>query len=93
MHRTRPNHSFLDVAAFGPDGELLHDRGASAEPGLYFLGLEFQYALASGTIQGMDRDARYLCAACAGTGRDVPPVSHGSQHWRNRGTCQSHPAD
>lgn len=55
-----PDHSFLDVAVFGPDGTLLHDRGASAEPGLYFLGLEFQYALASGTIQGLDRDARYL---------------------------------
>jgi putative flavoprotein involved in K+ transport len=55
-----PDHSFLDLPVFGPDGRLLHERGVAAEPGLYFLGLEFQYALASGTIQGLDRDARYL---------------------------------
>jgi putative flavoprotein involved in K+ transport len=29
-------------------------------PGLYFLGLPFQFALASEQIQGLDRDARYL---------------------------------
>jgi putative flavoprotein involved in K+ transport len=36
-------------------------RGVSPdEPGLLFLGLDFQYAIASSTIQGVDRDARYL---------------------------------
>ena len=35
-------------------------RVARQVPGLYFLGLEFQYAVASATIQGLDRDARYL---------------------------------
>ena len=30
------------------------------ETGLYFIGLEFQYAAASATIQGLDQDARYL---------------------------------
>jgi putative flavoprotein involved in K+ transport len=54
------DHSFLDLPVAGPDGQLLHERGVAAEPGLYFLGLGFQYALASGTIQGLDRDARYL---------------------------------
>jgi putative flavoprotein involved in K+ transport len=55
-----PDHSFLDLPAFSDDGRPLHDRGVSPEPGLYYLGLEFQYAMASGTIQGLDRDARYL---------------------------------
>jgi putative flavoprotein involved in K+ transport len=32
---------------------------------LYFLGLEFQYAVASATIQGLDQDARYLLRAMA----------------------------
>jgi putative flavoprotein involved in K+ transport len=48
------------LPAFDDDGRPLHDRGVSPEPGLFYLGLEFQYALASGTIQGLDRDARYL---------------------------------
>jgi len=45
---------------FGEDGRPIHRRGVSDVPGLYFLGLEFQFALASGQIQGLDRDARYL---------------------------------
>ncbi|MGH2671788.1 MAG: hypothetical protein ACRDHC_02310 [Actinomycetota bacterium] len=38
---------------FGEDGEPLHDRGVvSSEPGLYFVGLNFQYAATSETIPG-----------------------------------------
>ena len=56
-----PDHSWLDLPVFGDDGKPRHDRGiATDEPGLMFLGLEFQFALASATIQGLDRDARYL---------------------------------
>ena len=52
---------WLDLPIFGPDGEIEHDRGVPrAVSGLYFLGLEFQYAVASATIQGLDRDARHL---------------------------------
>lgn len=53
---SRPDHGFLDLPAAGQE----HRRGVAAEPGLYFLGLEFQYALASATLQGLDRDARHL---------------------------------
>jgi putative flavoprotein involved in K+ transport len=56
-----PDHSWLDLPVFDEDGKTRHDRGiATDEPGLMFLGLEFQFAVASGTIQGLDRDARYL---------------------------------
>jgi putative flavoprotein involved in K+ transport len=52
---------WLDLPVLGPEGEIEHDRGVARQvPGLYFLGLEFQYAVASATIQGLDRDARYL---------------------------------
>jgi len=55
-----PDHSFLDLPVF-ERGRVRHERGvATGEPGLMFLGLEFQFAVASGTIQGLDRDARYL---------------------------------
>jgi putative flavoprotein involved in K+ transport len=58
---SRPDHSWLDLPVFGEDGHPRHDRGiAQAEPGLMFLGLDFQFAVASGMIQGLDRDARYL---------------------------------
>ena len=57
-----PEHSWLHVpAAFDDEGEPDQWRGAAREvPGLYFLGLDFQYALASGQIQGLDRDARHV---------------------------------
>lgn len=55
-----PDHSFLDASLIGADGRPEHHRGVGTVPGLYFLGLEFQFALASATIQGLDRDARYL---------------------------------
>lgn len=57
---SRPDHRFLEVPVFGDDGRPRHHRGVTAVPGLYFLGLEFQFALASGQLQGLDRDARYL---------------------------------
>lgn len=56
-----PDHSFLDLPLRpGEDGLPRHDRGVAEEPGLYFLGLFFQYAVASETIQGLARDARWL---------------------------------
>jgi putative flavoprotein involved in K+ transport len=59
----RPDFSWIDLPLFGDDGRPLHDRGVVAgEPGLYFLGLPFQYALTSFLIGGVGRDAAYLAA-------------------------------
>ena len=55
-----PDYRFLDLPGVDPAERPEERRGVSPEPGLYFLGLEFQFAIASGTIQGVDRDARYL---------------------------------
>jgi putative flavoprotein involved in K+ transport len=57
---SRADHRFLEVPVFGEDGRPRHRRGVSTVPGLYFLGLPFQFALASEQIQGLDRDARYV---------------------------------
>lgn len=56
-----PDHTWIDLPVFGADGRPRHERGvASGVPGLYFLGLDFQYAIASASIQGVGRDARFL---------------------------------
>ncbi|GAB3855319.1 NAD(P)/FAD-dependent oxidoreductase [Nocardioides maradonensis] len=57
---TVADHRFLELPGFDDRGRPLHERGLSPIPGLAFLGLPFQYALASQQIQGVDRDARYL---------------------------------
>jgi putative flavoprotein involved in K+ transport len=39
----------------------MHERGVVAsEPGLYFVGLAFLYAVSSSQIQGIGRDAAYI---------------------------------
>ncbi|MGW7685944.1 flavin-containing monooxygenase [Kribbella sp. NPDC054772] len=56
-----PDHSWIDLPVFDENGRPRHERGVSSDvPGLYFLGLDFQYAIASAAVQGVDRDARFL---------------------------------
>ena len=63
---SRPDYQWIELPVIGADGHPLHRRGVvESVPGLYFLGLEFQFALASGTIQGVPRDARYLARQIA----------------------------
>jgi putative flavoprotein involved in K+ transport len=72
-----PDHAFLPADAFDTDGTARHRRGVSTVAGLYFLGLDFQFALASGTIQGFDRDARYLLRLMRRTGKRPAPAQAG----------------
>ena len=57
----RPEYSWIDLPVFGGDGLPLHRRGVvESEPGLYFIGLAFQYGATSDTLPGVGRDARYV---------------------------------
>jgi putative flavoprotein involved in K+ transport len=57
----RHDLSWIDLPIFGEDGEPVHERGVvTGQPGLYFVGLVFQYAAASDVIPGVGRDARYV---------------------------------
>lgn len=42
------------------DGQVVHQRGVTQIPGLYFLGLKFQNTSSSGLIRGADPDAQYI---------------------------------
>jgi putative flavoprotein involved in K+ transport len=57
-----PQYDWLDIpAAFDGAGWPRQIRGiADAVPGLAFVGLPFQYAVASPTLMGMGRDAQYV---------------------------------
>lgn len=57
----RHDLSWIDLPIFGEDGEPMHERGVvTSEPGLYFVGLFFQYSAASDVIPGVGRDAKYV---------------------------------
>lgn len=59
---SRPQHDWIDIPeAFGADGFVQQQRGlVDAVPGLGFVGLPFQYSVASPTLMGMGRDAEYV---------------------------------
>jgi len=57
----RQEFSWIDLPIFGEDGEPVHDRGVVvSEPGMYFMGLIFQYAATSNVLPGLGRDAKYI---------------------------------
>jgi putative flavoprotein involved in K+ transport len=61
----RPDFSWIEVPVLGEDGSPVHKRGVTAAPGLYFIGLRFQYRLNSSLIGGVGRDAEFIGAAVA----------------------------
>jgi len=79
-----PDFSWIDLPAFGEnEHEPMHHRGVVAnQPGLYFVGLSFLYAMSSGFLPGVDRDAEHIVhAILAGADRTSdrpgPAVDHG----------------
>lgn len=48
-----------------------HERGVTAVPGLYFLGLPWQYPWGSGRFSGIARDAAYLRERISGLNRSA----------------------
>jgi putative flavoprotein involved in K+ transport len=57
----RPDYSLVAAPIVGDDGWPVEVRGVSPTvPGLYFLGVPFQYAFASMLVTGAGRDARYV---------------------------------
>jgi hypothetical protein len=60
-----PGFHWIDLPVFG-EHEPLHERGiVPSLPGLYSVGLHFQYALSSSTLRGVSRDARRVVRAIA----------------------------
>jgi len=56
----RPDYTWIEVPVFDGRGYPTHWRGVTSAPGLYFLGLPWQYTWGSGRMEGVGRDARYL---------------------------------
>ncbi|GAA4831510.1 MSMEG_0569 family flavin-dependent oxidoreductase [Actinomycetospora corticicola] len=56
----RQNFSWVDVPVFSGRGAPGHQRGVTSAPGLYFLGLPWQWTWGSGRFSGVGDDARYL---------------------------------
>lgn len=56
----RTDYRWLHAGVFDGEGHPTHNRGVTAVPGLYFLGLPWQHTWGSGRFAGVARDAEYL---------------------------------
>jgi putative flavoprotein involved in K+ transport len=57
----REDFSWIDLPIFDEEGKPRHERGVvEDEPGLYFVGLMFQYAVTSDVLPGVGRDAEHV---------------------------------
>jgi putative flavoprotein involved in K+ transport len=54
------DHSWIREPVFGADGHLVHRRGVTASPGLYFLGLPWQHTRGSALLGWVKDDAEFL---------------------------------
>ncbi|MFN5163200.1 MAG: MSMEG_0569 family flavin-dependent oxidoreductase [Cyanobacteriota bacterium] len=59
----RSDFRWIDVPVFDGSGMPAHDRGITASPGLYFLGLPWLHTWGSGRFCGVAEDAAYLADA------------------------------
>lgn len=59
-----PGFDWIDLPVFGEQGQVLHRGGVvESQPGLYFVGLAFLYAMSSSMIHGVGRDAARIVKA------------------------------
>ena len=70
-----PGFSWIDMPVMGPDGEPRHEGGVALdEPGLYYVGLHFLYALSSTMIHGIARDAERIAGVIEDRTRAAAPA-------------------
>jgi putative flavoprotein involved in K+ transport len=56
----RVDHSWVDVPVFDEEGRLVHRRGVTDSPGLYFLGLSWQHTRGSALLGWVKDDAEHI---------------------------------
>jgi putative flavoprotein involved in K+ transport len=56
----RPDHSWIEPTVLDVDGRVVHRRGVTDVPGLYFLGLTWQHTRGSALLGWVKDDARFL---------------------------------
>jgi putative flavoprotein involved in K+ transport len=59
----RSDYSWIDLPGVSRDGKVVHRRGITEVPGLYFLGLSWQHTRGSALLGFVHQDAAYL-AGC-----------------------------
>ena len=70
----RPDYDWIDVPAFGQDGRVRHRRGVTDYPGLFFLGLYWQYTRGSALLGWVKDDAEFIAGRIAANADNLRTV-------------------
>jgi putative flavoprotein involved in K+ transport len=68
----RADHSWIDVPVFDEAGGVVHERGVTTSPGLYFLGLPWQHTRGSALLGWVKDDAEFLAQEIQALRADAP---------------------
>jgi putative flavoprotein involved in K+ transport len=66
------DHSLVQASVFDDTGDVVHQRGVTASPGLYFLGLPWQHTRGSALLGWVKDDAEHLVQQIAAVIRSRP---------------------
>jgi putative flavoprotein involved in K+ transport len=68
------DHGWIDAPVFDDAGAPVHERGVTAAPGLYFLGLPWQHTRGSALLGWVQDDARFIAERIEGLATTPSPV-------------------
>ena len=73
------DYSYVDAPIFSDDGAVIHTRGVTAAPGLYFLGMPWQHTRGSALLGWVKDDAQHIADQISklATVRADAPTSRG----------------
>jgi putative flavoprotein involved in K+ transport len=66
------DHSWIAIPVFDDSGQAQHRRGVTSAPGLYFLGMQWQYTRGSALLGWVKEDAQYIAEQTAAHQRTKP---------------------
>jgi putative flavoprotein involved in K+ transport len=61
----RPDYSWIDIPGVTRDRQVVHRRGVTDVPGLYFVGLSWQHTRGSALLGFVNDDAAFLAGRIA----------------------------
>ena len=74
----RFDHSWIDLPIIDADGRLVHRRGVTGVPGLYFLGLPWQHTRGSALVGWVKDDAEFIAERIAERAPSPAPTLEGA---------------
>jgi putative flavoprotein involved in K+ transport len=73
----RSEYGWIDLPVFDDDGRVVHRRGVTDSPGLFFLGLTWQHTRGSALIGWVKDDAEFIAGRIAANADDLTTLPAG----------------